>query len=85
MRGVIFMNTKKNSIVMPTPLLVTAKELPRLSGIGENTIRRLMDEGELEYLLVGNHRLLRVEAILDYYERHKTPINSSRSNLNRPA
>ena len=44
-----------------------------------------MDEGELEYLLVGNHRLLRVEAILDYYERHKTPINSSRSNLNRPA
>ena len=49
MRGVIFMNTKKNSIVVPTPLLVTAKELARLSGIGENTIRRLMDERELEY------------------------------------
>lgn len=44
------MNTKKNSIVVPTPLLVTAKELARLSGIGENTIRRLMDERELEYL-----------------------------------
>ena len=48
MRGVIFMNTKKNSIVVPTPLLVTAKERARLSGIGENTIRRLMDERELE-------------------------------------
>ena len=74
------MNAKKNPITMPTPLLVTAKELARFSGIGENTIRRLMDEGELEYLLVGTHRLLRAEAVLDYYERHKTPIRSMRSN-----
>lgn len=74
------MSTKKNSFTTPTPLLVTAKELARLSGIGENTIRRLMDEGELEYLLVGSHRLLRVEAVLDYYERHKTPIRAMRSN-----
>ena len=79
------MNTKKNSIVMPTPLLVTAKELARLSGIGENTIRHLMDEGELEYLLIGTHRLLRVEAILDYYDRHKTPIRSVRSINDSPA
>ena len=74
------MNAKKNPITMPTPLLVTAKELARFSGIGENTIRRLMDEGELEYLLIGNHRLLRAEAVLDYYERHKTPIRAMRSN-----
>ncbi len=78
------MNTKKNSITMP--LLVTAKELARISGIGENTIRRLMDAGELEYLLVGNHRLLRPAAIIDYYDRHKTPIRSYRSNkLGEPA
>ena len=79
------MNAKKNPITMSTPLLVTAKELARLSGIGENTIRRLMDEGELEFLLVGNHRLLRVEAVLDYYERHKTPARSGRSDISRPA
>ena len=80
------MNTKKNSITMPLPLLVTAKELARISGIGANTIRRLMDAGELEYLLVGNHRLLRPEAIIDYYDRHKTPIRSYRSNkLGEPA
>ena len=79
------MNTKKNAITMPMPLLVNAKELARLSGIGENTIRRLMDEGELEFLFVGNHRLLRMEAILDYYERHKTPIRSLRSDASRPA
>ena len=74
------MNKKNAATTMPPPLLVNAKELARLSGIGENTIRRLMDEGELEYLLVGNHRLLRAEAVLDYYERHKTPIRSLRSN-----
>ena len=69
------MNAKKNSTAIP--LLVNAKELARISGIGENTIRHLMSEGELEYLQVGNHRLLRLEAILDYYERHKTPIHSA--------
>ena len=79
------MNTKKNAITMPMPLLVNAKELARLSGIGENTIRRLMDEGELEFLFVGNHRLLRMEAILDYYERQKTPIHPLRSDASRPA
>ena len=79
------MNTKKNAIAMPMPLLVTAKELARLSGIGENTIRRLMDEGELEFLFVGNHRLLRIEAIRDYYERHKAPIRPLRSDASRPA
>ena len=46
------MNTKKNSIVMPTPLLVTAKELARLSGIGENTIRRLWTKENLSICLL---------------------------------
>ncbi|MCF2660756.1 helix-turn-helix domain-containing protein [Pseudoflavonifractor phocaeensis] len=79
------MSAKKNAMVMPMPLLVNAKELARISGIGENTIRRLMDAGELEYLQVGSHRLLRLEAILDYYERHKTPIRSVQGDLGRPA
>ena len=69
------MAIKKNTTpALPTPLLVTAKELARISGIGENKIRQLMDEGELEYLTIGKHRLLRPEAILDYYERHKAPV-----------
>lgn len=67
-------NKKPTITTMPLPLLVNAKELARISGIGENTIRRLMDEGELEFLQVGSHRLLRPDAILDYYERHKTPV-----------
>lgn len=67
-------NKKSTINTMPLPLLVHAKDLARISGIGENTIRRLMDEGELEFLQVGGHRLLRPDAVLDYYERHKTPV-----------
>lgn len=74
------MNKKNAAATMPLPLLVNAKELAQISGIGENTIRRLMDLGELEFLQIGSHRLLRLEAIIDYYERHKTPACSKRSN-----
>lgn len=74
------MNKKNAATTTSLPLLVNAKELARISGIGENTIRRLMDLGELEFLQIGSHRLLRLEAIIDYYERHKTPIRSLRSN-----
>ena len=66
---------KKTAVkeVAPMPMLMTAKQMSAVSGIGENTLRKWMDEGELEYLPIGNHRLLRREAILEYYERHKTP------------
>lgn len=71
------MPQKKN---LPVPcsekMLLTAKEMSRVSGIGENTLRHLMDIGELEYIQVGSHRRIRREAIWDYYNRHKTPALS---------
>ena len=33
----------------------------------------MMAKGEIEYLQIGNHRLLSVNAIWAYYETHKTP------------
>ena len=33
-----------------------------------------MDRREIEYLQVGNRRLLCMEAIYDYYQRYKTPV-----------
>ena len=33
----------------------------------------MMAQGEIEYLQIGNHRLLSVNAIWAYYETHKTP------------
>lgn len=57
-----------------TPVLMPASLMSQISGIGENTLRKLMDRREIEYLQVGNHRLLCMEAIYDYYQRHKTPV-----------
>ncbi len=67
------MSQKKNSAApISEKMLLTAKEMSKVSGIGENTLRHLMDIGELEYIQVGSHRRIRREAIWDYYSRHKT-------------
>ena len=34
---------------------------------------QLMEDGQLEYLPVGNRRLTTVQALLDYYKRAKVP------------
>ncbi|MDD3021265.1 MAG: DNA-binding protein [Alphaproteobacteria bacterium] len=70
---------KKKQDPIPTtadPILKTASAMSKLCGIGENRLRDLMDQGELEYLQVGSHRLLMLSAILDYYERHKTSVRT---------
>ena len=55
------------------PLLLTAAQMAKVSGIGEHTLRRLMAEGKIEYLQVGSHRLLCEKAIWAYYETNKMP------------
>lgn len=67
--------TQKNKTKEPIiPVLMPAKLMSKISGIGENTLRKLMDRREIEYLQVGNRRLLCMEAIYDYYQRYKTPV-----------
>ena len=41
------------------PMLMPASMMAKVSGIGEATLRTLMAQGEIEYLQIGNHRLLR--------------------------
>ena len=48
-----------------------------VSGIGENRLRQLMDNGELEYIQNGNRRLISEQAIWDYYNRAKTPARTA--------
>lgn len=55
------------------PMLMPASMMAKVSGIGEATLRALMAQGEIEYLQIGNHRLLSINAIWAYYETHKTP------------
>lgn len=45
--------------------------MSKISGIGENKLRELMDNGELEYIQNGNRRLIADAAIWDWYQRAK--------------
>lgn len=63
--------TKNSNAAQPTPMLMPPDLMSKICGIGENRLRALMDAGELEYLPVGNRRLLCAQAIWDYYQRKK--------------
>lgn len=54
------------------PMLKTVEQMSKISGIGENKLRELMDSGELEYIQNGNRRLIADAAIWDWYHRAKT-------------
>jgi len=55
------------------PMLKTVEQMSKVSGIGENKLRELMDSGQLEYVKNGNRRLIADAAIWDWYNRAKTP------------
>ncbi len=69
---------KKKAEPAQHPMLMTAAEMATVSGIGENTLRTLMMEGKLEYLRIGNKRLISEDAIWAYYNRHKTSVTADR-------
>lgn len=59
------------SILMGYHMLKTVEQMSKVSGIGENKLRELMDSGELEYIQNGNRRLIADAAIWDWYHRAK--------------
>ena len=62
-------------VIEPLPMLKTVEQMSRISGIGENKLRELMDKGEIEYVQNGNRRLLAEAAIWDWYNRNKIAVN----------
>lgn len=56
------------------PMLKTVEQMSRISGIGENKLRELMDSGELEYIQNGNRRLIADSAIWKWYENAKITV-----------
>ena len=58
------------------PLFLTPEQASKISGLGINRLRQLREEGQLEYLPVGNRRLTTVEALIDYYQRAKVPVTA---------
>jgi len=63
------------------PILLTIGQMAKISGLGEHTIRKLIREGQLQHVQVGNRRLLHEDAILEWYSRHKVEVNSDCSSL----
>ena len=53
------------------------RKISKISGIGENKLRELMDKGEIEYVQNGNRRLIAESAIWDWYNRNKVPAKAS--------
>jgi hypothetical protein len=58
-------------IMEPMPMLKTVEQMSKISGLGENKLRDLMDNGQLEYVPNGNRRLLSDRAIWDWYMRNR--------------
>jgi hypothetical protein len=52
-------------------MLKSVELMSRISGIGENKLRELMDGGDLEYVQNGNRRLIADSAIWKWYETAK--------------
>ena len=68
------------------PMLKTVEQMALISGIGENKLRQLMADGELEFIENGNRRLISEQAIWDYYNRTTTfPVAFRLDNTERVA
>ena len=59
------------------PMLKTVEQMSRISGIGENKLRDLMENRELEYIQNGNRRLIADSAIWGWYDRAKCPAKTA--------
>jgi hypothetical protein len=60
------------------PMLKPVDLMSKVSGIGENKLRQLIDDGEIEYVKNGNKRLLADCAIWDWYNRNKVAVAARR-------
>jgi excisionase family DNA binding protein len=58
-------------------MLKTVELMSRISGLGENKLRELIDNGEIEFVQNGNRRLIADTAVWDWYNRAKQTKNTS--------
>ena len=58
------------------PMLKTVEQMSKVSGIGENKLRELMDSGELEYIQNGNRRRCNLGLVPQGKEIGKAPDNT---------
>jgi len=56
------------------PMLKTVEQMSKVSGIGANKLRQLIESGELEYIQNGNRRLLMDSFVIDWIQRARRPV-----------
>lgn len=72
------MTKKIGSVEAPsTPMLKTVEQMSKISGLGESRLRKLLENGEIEYIQNGNRRLIAEHAIWDWYCRARVPVRSN--------
>jgi excisionase family DNA binding protein len=60
------------------PMLKSVEQMSKISGIGENKLRELIDKNEIEYVENGNRRLLADQAIWNWYERNRIIVSAKK-------
>ncbi len=65
------------------PMLMTVEQMSKISGLGENRLRKLLVDGEIEYIQNGNRRLIAEHAFWDWYSRAKITVSSETTNERR--
>lgn len=77
MKGGLYGKKETTNASPVLPMLKTVEQMSRISGIGENKLRELMERGELEYIQNGNRRLIADAAIWKWYEQAKIAASPS--------
>lgn len=57
------------------PMFKTVEMMAKFSGVGENTLRTLMETRKLDFIQIGNKRLIADEALWAWYQRNKVAAN----------
>lgn len=67
------MQKPKQKDFLESPFFKTIEEMSRISGLGENKLRQMIENNEVDYVENGNRKLLVDIALWDWYERNKVP------------
>ena len=75
-KKVVQMKKMSNSApyIREETLLKTVEQMSHISGIGENKLRQLIEDCQIEYVENGNRKLLVEAAIWNWYEWNKIRV-----------
>lgn len=68
-----------NTTETPYPMFKTVTQMAEISGIGREALRRMVNENEIDYVQIGNRRLITEKALVEWYERNKVTAKKSES------